>query len=61
MDKKSFSLICAIVTSVLWGSAFVAQDMGMDYIGPFSFTAGRMFLGFIALVLFFLIFEFKKI
>ena len=61
MNKKLISLICAICCSFLWGSAFIAQDMGMDYIGPFSFTAGRMFLGFIALIPFFFIFEFKKI
>ena len=61
MNKKLISLICAISCSFLWGSAFIAQDMGMDYIGPFSFTSGRMFLGFIALVPFFFIFEFKKI
>ena len=48
MNKKLISLICAISCSFLWGTAFIAQDMGMDYIGPFSFTAGRMFLGFIA-------------
>ena len=53
MNKKLISLICAICCSFLWGTAFIAQDMGMDYIGPFSFTAGRMFLGFIALVPFF--------
>ena len=61
MNKILVSLICAISCSFIWGTAFIAQDMGMDYIGPFSFTAGRMFLGFIALVPFFLIFEFKKI
>ena len=61
MNKKLISLICAISCSFLWGTAFIAQDMGMDYIGPFSFTAGRMFLGFIALMPFFFIFEFKKI
>ena len=61
MNKKLVSLICAISCSFLWGTAFIAQDMGMDYIGPFSFTAGRMFLGFIALIPFFFIFEFKKI
>ena len=61
MNKKLISLICAISCSFLWGSAFIAQDMGMDYIGPFSFTAGRMFLGFIALIPFFFIFELKKI
>ncbi len=61
MNKKLISLICAILSSFIWGTAFIAQDMGMDYIGPFSFTAGRMFLGFIALVPFFFIFEFKKV
>ena len=61
MNKKLISLVCAVSCSFIWGSAFIAQDMGMDYIGPFSFTTGRMFLGFIALVPFFLIFEFKKI
>ena len=61
MNKKLISLVCAVSCSFIWGSAFIAQDMGMDYIGPFSFTTGRMFLGFIALVPFFFIFEFKKI
>ena len=61
MNKKLISLICAILSSFIWGTAFIAQDMGMDYIGPFSFTAGRMFLGFVALVPFFFIFEFKKV
>ena len=61
MNKKLISLICAVSCSFLWGTAFIAQDMGMDYIGPFSFTAGRMFLGFVVLMPFFIIFEFKKI
>ena len=61
MNKKLISLICAILSSFIWGTAFIAQDMGMDYIGPFSFITGRMFLGFIALVPFFFIFEFKKV
>ncbi len=52
MDKKSFSLICAIVTSVLWGSAFVAQDMGMDFIGPHTFNVGRFLIGFFLLITF---------
>ncbi len=61
MNKKLISLVCAVLCSFIWGSAFIAQDMGMDYIGPFSFTTGRMFLGFIALIPFFFIFEFKRI
>ena len=61
MDKKIFSLICAVGCSFLWGTAFVAQDMGMDYIGPWTFSAARLILGFLALLPFFFIFEFKKI
>jgi drug/metabolite transporter (DMT)-like permease len=61
MNKKTFSLICAISCSFIWGTGFVAQDMGMDFIGPFTFTAGRMFLGFATLIPFFFIFEFKKV
>ncbi len=61
MDKKIFSLICAVGCSFLWGTAFVAQDMGMDYIGPWTFSTARLILGFLALLPFFFIFEFKKI
>ena len=61
MNKKIFSLICAISCSLIWGSAFIAQDMGMDYNGPFTFTFGRLFLGFLTLVPFLLIFEYGKI
>ena len=40
MDKKLFSLTCAILCSFIWGTGFIAQDMGMDHIGPFTFSAG---------------------
>ena len=50
MNKKVFSLICAISCSFIWGTAFVAQDMGMDHIGPITFTAVRLFLGFLTLL-----------
>ena len=61
MSKKIFSLICAVSCSLIWGSAFIAQDMGMDYNGPFTFTFGRLFLGFLTLVPFLIIYEYKKI
>ena len=35
--------------------------MGMDYIGPYTFSAVRLLLGFLTLLPFFFIFEFKKI
>ena len=61
MNKKIFSLICAVSCSLIWGTAFVAQDMGMDYIGPYTFSAIRLLLGFFTLLPFFFIFEFKKV
>ena len=61
MNKKLFSFVCAISCSFIWGSAFVAQDMGMDHIGPFTFTGVRMVIAFISLLPFFFIYEFKKI
>ena len=35
------------------GTAFIAQDTGMDYIGPWTFSAARLTLGFFALLPFF--------
>ena len=61
MNTYFFSLSCAVLTSVLWGSAFVAQDMGMDFIGPHTFNVGRFLVGFLTLLPFFFIFEYKKI
>ena len=61
MNKNSISIICAVSCSFLWGTAFIAQDTGMDYIGPWTFSAVRLFLGFFALLPFFFIFEFKKL
>ena len=61
MNKGTLSLICAVSCSFLWGTAFIAQDTGMDYIGPWTFSAARLLLGFFALLPFFFIFEFKKI
>jgi drug/metabolite transporter (DMT)-like permease len=61
VSKYFFSLACAILTSILWGSAFVAQDMGMDFIGPHTFNVGRFFVGFLTLLPFFFFLEFKKI
>ena len=39
-----------VLTALIWGSAFVAQSVGMDYIGPFTFNSLRCFLGGIVLL-----------
>ena len=40
-----------LITAALWGFAFVAQKTGMDYFGPFMFSAIRFVIGASALVL----------
>ncbi|MDR1801233.1 MAG: DMT family transporter [Lachnospiraceae bacterium] len=44
--------IALFITAIIWGTAFVAQRQGMDYIGPLTFNAVRTLLAFICLVIF---------
>ena len=39
--KQTIGSIMLLMTSIIWGCAFVAQKVGMDYIGPFSFCGFR--------------------
>ena len=51
MDKRRvISILLLGLAAFIWGSAFVAQSVGMDYIGPFTFAAMRSFLGGLALL-----------
>ena len=59
--NKSASLICALITTFIWGTAFIAQDTGMDNIGPLTFNSARFFVGFIFMLPVALIIERKKI
>lgn len=38
------------ITAVIWGSGFVAQSIGMDYVSPFTFTFFRTLVGAIFLL-----------
>ena len=57
---KSISLICALVTTFIWGTAFIAQDTGMDNIGPLTFNAARFLVGFITILPFAFFLKNKK-
>ena len=39
-----------MLTALIWGTAFVGQSVGMDYLGPCAFTATRNFIGCVALL-----------
>ena len=58
--KKIISFFCLIVCSLIWGTTFIAQDTGMDNIGPFTFNSVRFFVGFLAVLPFVFLFEKQK-
>ena len=52
-NKKSIkvrSTICLLVTSMIWGAAFVAQSVSMDYIEPLTFICLRSLIGTLVLL-----------
>ena len=59
--KKTISFACLITCTFIWGTTFIAQDTGMDNIGPFTFNSVRFFVGFLTVAPFVLLFEKKKV
>ena len=59
--SKTVSLFSAFFCTFIWGTTFIAQDTGMDDIGPFTFNAVRFFVGFLAIIPIAYLFEAKKI
>ena len=58
--SKTISLSSALLCTFIWGTTFIAQDTGMDEIGPFTFNAVRFFVGFLAIAPLVILFEIKK-
>ena len=58
--SKTVSLLSALLCTFIWGTTFIAQDTGMEFIGPYLFNGVRFFVGFLVLLPFFLYFEKKK-
>lgn len=48
--KKLRANLLLLLTAMIWGAAFVAQSVGMEYIGPFTFLCSRSFLGGVVLL-----------
>lgn len=42
--------VLLVLTALIWGCAFVAQSVGMDYVGPFTFNMARFLIGAIVLL-----------
>lgn len=50
MNSKLKNDALLVLTALIWGSAFVAQSVGMDYMGPFTFNSLRCLLGGLVLL-----------
>lgn len=47
-SKKNICLL--VLTALIWGVAFVAQSVGMEYVGPFTFNSVRFLIGGLVLI-----------
>lgn len=59
-NSKTFGNIILLITSIIWGVAFVFQRTGMDSIGPITFNAVRMTTATLFLVVVSAIIDIKK-
>ena len=51
MEKKKLGgALCLFLAAVVWGFGFVAQDMGAEHVGGFTFQASRTLLAALALL-----------
>ena len=48
--KQIKNNLLLLLTALIWGCAFVAQSVGMEYVGPFTFNSVRCILGSIVLI-----------
>lgn len=60
MKQQIKSSLMLLLTATIWGVAFVAQSVGMEYIGPFTFNAIRCVLGGLVLIPVILVLKKKK-
>ena len=60
MKQQIKSSLILLLTATIWGVAFVAQSVGMEYIGPFTFNATRCVLGGLVLIPVILVLKKKK-
>ena len=49
-SKTTRSNLLLLLASLIWGAAFVAQSVGMDFVGPFTFNGLRFLIGAIVLL-----------
>lgn len=50
MNKRLCGSLALLLATLIWGSTFVAQSVGMDHVGPFTFQSIRCALAVIGLL-----------
>ena len=46
MSKVNIFIQCPFACTLIWGTTFIAQDTGMDNIGPLTFNSDKIFCRF---------------
>lgn len=59
-NKAMLGNVLLILTAFIWGCAFVAQSVGMDFVGPFTFNGTRCIIGGIVLIIANIVFDAVK-
>lgn len=60
MNTKLRANLMLLLTAFIWGSAFVAQSKGMDYIGPYTFNCVRNIVASVFLIPVILLFDYLR-
>ena len=50
MNRRLLGTIQMTITALIWGTAFVAQSVGMDHVGPWTFICTRNVIGSLVLI-----------
>ena len=60
MKQQIKGTAAILAATIIWGSAFIAQSVGMDLIGPFTFQTVRCLMAILFLVPVTFFFDLKK-
>lgn len=60
MNKKTRANALLLLAALIWGLAFVAQSVSLDYVGSFTFNGARSLLGSLVLVPVFLLLDRRR-
>ncbi|MBE6960590.1 MAG: DMT family transporter [Ruminococcaceae bacterium] len=60
MKKRLGGSLSLLLATIIWGSAFVSQSVGMDHIGPYTFQAIRCAMAALGLLPFIWLFDRRK-